>query len=193
MGLALNTIVANEQERIVGLLEHCATFCDELIVVDVGSTDQTMRRALDFGATVVKGPVSLVPEVARPLAAAHTRGDFILILDADETVAPFAVTALQVLDRSLWRSADLPRVNIVDGKDYTPGSLDRQLRWYARTEVTYQPDYHSRLIPHEPARCYAPDTPGWIVHTKTRDEQDHDDWREREIARRLSASMNNPR
>ena len=48
-------IVQNEQERLPAALDSVA-FCDEVIVVDGGSSDRTVEIARSAGATVIENP-----------------------------------------------------------------------------------------------------------------------------------------
>ena len=51
MKLSAVIITKNEEKNIKDCLE-CLRFCDELILIDAGSTDQTVSLAKAFGATV---------------------------------------------------------------------------------------------------------------------------------------------
>ena len=50
--IALVVIVKNEAERIVSLLTHHKGLVQEMIVLDTGSTDETVALARSAGATV---------------------------------------------------------------------------------------------------------------------------------------------
>jgi len=78
-------IVQNEQERLPAALASVA-FCDEVIVVDGGSSDATVQIAAAAGARVIENPW---PGFAaqRNLAIDAARTDWILEVDADERVS----------------------------------------------------------------------------------------------------------
>jgi hypothetical protein len=78
-------IVQNEQERLTATLESIA-FCDEMIVVDGGSTDRTVEIARAAGATVIE---NLWPGFAaqRNMGLDAATGEWILEIDADERVS----------------------------------------------------------------------------------------------------------
>lgn len=84
--LALCMIVKNEQQFLPYCLGSIYKFCDEIIVVDTGSTDRTIEIAEAFGAYIIKAPwkddFSLVRNIAQ--SAAHS--DWIIWLDGDEVV-----------------------------------------------------------------------------------------------------------
>jgi len=79
-------IVQNEQERLAAALDSVA-FCDEVIVVDGGSTDRTVEMARAAGAKVIENPW---PGFAaqRNVALDAATCDWILEIDADERVSP---------------------------------------------------------------------------------------------------------
>jgi hypothetical protein len=79
-------IVQNEQERLPAALESVA-FCDEIVVVDGGSSDRTVEIAREAGALVIESPW---PGYARQrnIAIDAAGGEWILEVDADERVSP---------------------------------------------------------------------------------------------------------
>lgn len=170
---ALNTVVYNEADRILGLLEHAARFCDELVVVDQDSTDGTADLARDFGATVVSDVHRGLPEPSRPLAAAHTKGEWILLLDADEEIFFHKVPELLALDQR-WDGAHLARATFVDGMRWPTGP-DRHLRYFRKGAVEYATELHhyNTLLPVR--ALYRSTRDPWILHVKSRAEQDVDD------------------
>jgi glycosyltransferase involved in cell wall biosynthesis len=82
-------IVKNE-ERVLGrCLASVRDVADEIVVVDTGSTDGTLDIAREFGATVLRHDFAGMDfSVARNLALDAARGDFALVLDADEALRP---------------------------------------------------------------------------------------------------------
>lgn len=178
--LALNTVVRNEAHRIVGLLEHAATFCDELVVVDQHSDDGTVDLALEFGAKVVLDRNYGFCEPSRPLALAMTRADWIVSLDADEVLSDLAITVLLNLSDE-YGAAKLPVLHLVDGEPITE-KLDAKIRYYHRDAVIFGDTLHSRIEVKPDVAVYAPQTPGWIIETKSRDEWEADHKRYAELS-----------
>ncbi len=50
--LSLSMIVRNEQERLEACLDSVKAFTDEMVIVDTGSTDNTIAIAKAAGARV---------------------------------------------------------------------------------------------------------------------------------------------
>ncbi|MFC0211093.1 glycosyltransferase [Paenibacillus chartarius] len=82
--ISLAVIVKNEQRHIAACLESVKPIVDEMVVVDTGSTDRTKEIAASMGAIVSDFPWSDDFAAARNAAIERTKGDWILVLDADE-------------------------------------------------------------------------------------------------------------
>jgi Glycosyl transferase family 2 len=79
-------IVRDEEQRVGAALASVA-FCDEIVVVDGGSTDRTVELARAAGARVIENPWPGFG-AQRNVAIDHATGDWILELDADERITP---------------------------------------------------------------------------------------------------------
>ena len=88
-------IVQDEQRRLPEALDS-VRFCDEIVVVDGGSRDDTVALARAAGATVIENPW---PGFARQrnVALAAAGGDWVLELDADERVSPHLRVSIEAL------------------------------------------------------------------------------------------------
>ena len=183
MSLALNTVVCNEEDRIVGLLGHASAFCDELVVVvDPGSEDGTYDLARDFGAKTLYHPThSDFCEPQRIYAAEHTHADWILLLDGDEYVALERLPELLALDRERYGAAKLPRLGLVDGIPIHD-QLDAHVRWFERGTVRYGTAPHTSIFYVAGTKqVFEPQTHGWIINAKTMYEQRLDEARSARI------------
>ncbi len=88
-------IVQDEHERLPAALASVA-FCDEVIVVDGGSTDDTVALAREAGAQVIESPWRGFA-IQRNVAIDAARGDWILEVDADERVSPALRSSIEAL------------------------------------------------------------------------------------------------
>jgi tetratricopeptide (TPR) repeat protein len=79
-------IVKNEEENLPRLLTSIKGLANEVIVVDTGSKDDTVRIAEEAGAKVCHFPWCDDFSAARNESLKHATKDFILWLDADDEV-----------------------------------------------------------------------------------------------------------
>ena len=92
-GLSACIITFNEADRIADCLSSLA-FCDEIVVVDSGSTDGTAERAAALGARVLTRPFDGYRR-QKDFAVQQARNDWVLCLDADERVTPDLRAAME--------------------------------------------------------------------------------------------------
>lgn len=94
------TIVTLDEERALPLLlASVREIADEIVVVDSGSRDRTRELAQAAGARVVTNPWPGFKE-QKAFALALATGDYVLNLDADESLDPDLASALRSeLDR----------------------------------------------------------------------------------------------
>lgn len=93
-------IVKNEALLLSRCLESIRSFVDEIIVVDTGSYDDTIEIASSYGARVYHFNWINDFSAARNESLRHAKGDWVLYIDADETVdAVNAAKIQQVITR----------------------------------------------------------------------------------------------
>lgn len=122
--LSVCLIARNEEKFLPQCLESVRGLADQIIVVDTGSTDRTIEIAKEHGAEVFHFTWCDDFSAARNVALEHARGDWVLMLDADEVLPPENHDRIRKLmnERSVmaWR---LPIVDVGredDGCSYVP-------------------------------------------------------------------------
>ncbi len=105
--LSAVVITLNEATRIESCLRALA-FCDDIVVVDSGSQDDTCALATALGARVVQQAwLGFGPQ--KQFAVEQARHDWVLCVDADEQVSPALaqaiVAALQAPQAQAYRFA----------------------------------------------------------------------------------------
>lgn len=85
--LSVCMIVRNEEAYLGACLSSIKQLADEIVVVDTGSDDRTIEIAHMFGARVYEYKWNDDFSAARNCSLAKAKGDWILILDADETIS----------------------------------------------------------------------------------------------------------
>lgn len=101
--LSATLIVRNEAAVLPRCLTSLAGLVDEVVVVDTGSTDDSLSIAAAHGARTFHHPWTGDFSAARNAALDQARGDWILYIDADECAAPLERHDLDttLVDRSL--------------------------------------------------------------------------------------------
>src|SRR3984957_6496973 len=89
------TIITLNEERNVARAIESLRCCDEILVVDSGSTDRTLELAARLGARVVETPWHGYAK-QKNFAAEQASHDWILSLDADEALS-------EALEGELWQ------------------------------------------------------------------------------------------
>ena len=82
--LSMAMMVRDEEAFLEGALMSAKLLCDELVVVDTGSTDRTVEIARDLGARVSFFPWCDDFSAARNETLRQARGQWVAVLDADE-------------------------------------------------------------------------------------------------------------
>lgn len=88
MSISVLILTLNEERNIEGCLESIS-WCDDVVVLDSGSTDRTRMIAEARGARVVQRPFDdYAAQRNFGLNEIRYRNDWVLMLDADERVTP---------------------------------------------------------------------------------------------------------
>ena len=77
-------IVKNEEHNLPRSLNSLKGQIDEIVIVDTGSTDNTIEVAKGYGAKVLESPWNNDFSTPRNMALDNATGDWIIFLDADE-------------------------------------------------------------------------------------------------------------
>ena len=85
MRISVTVITLNEERNIARCIDSVLSFADEIIVMDAGSTDNTVELCKERGVTVVFQPWLGYGAQKNKVNALAT-SEMILSLDADEAV-----------------------------------------------------------------------------------------------------------
>lgn len=132
--ISIIIITRNEEEMIEDCLKSAA-WVDELVILDTGSTDKTIKLAGNY-----KVKIFYAYSKERDFAAWHNQGkkvatgEWLFKLDADERITPELKKEIQEVigDNKSFNAYAIPRQNILLGKTMKFGG------WY--------PDYQIRLF-----------------------------------------------
>lgn len=143
MKISATIITLNEQDNLPRALQSLGC-CDEIVVVDSGSTDRTVEVARGFGARVIERDW---PGYARQknFAAEQASHDWILALDADECLSEELQRELAEIQRrgSGFDAYSCPRLAQYRGKwiRHSGWYPDRKVRFYDRRKARWVGGY----------------------------------------------------
>lgn len=147
--LSLCMIVKNEAENLPRCLASVRGVVDEIVVVDTGSTDDTVAVAERFGARVFPYAWNDDFSAARNEAVRHARGEWILALDADEALTREARRKLRALLADERYAAYLLNIRSplkdARGQAAVINAWPRLFR--NRPEIRYQGRVHEQISP----------------------------------------------
>jgi glycosyltransferase involved in cell wall biosynthesis len=144
-------LITKNEEDTLGEAIESVRFCDEIVVVDSGSTDRTEFIARERGARVIVNAPWPGFVAQRNVAVDAARHDWVLALDADERITASLRDEIQALRCSGFGAAGyrIPRAAFYLG------------RWIKATD--WWPDPQVRLFDRRRARWE-----GQLVHESVR-------------------------
>lgn len=140
----INTL--NEEKKIGRCLASLKGFANEIVVVDMMSTDKTVEIAKKYGAKVFKHKRIGYVEPARNFAISKAKHDWIIILDADEEVREgLKIFLKQEIKKPQADFYRIPRKNIIFGKwmKHSGWWPDYNIRFFKKNSVSWNEVIHS--------------------------------------------------
>jgi glycosyltransferase involved in cell wall biosynthesis len=131
--LSVYIMAQNEAKRIHRTLESVKDIADELVVIDGGSSDETVAICREYTDKVIIHPFEGYA-LQRTFALTQVTGDWILAIDADETLSPELHDAIP----SLLSADDVDAYDFSRRNYVRPGVWLQYGGWY--------PDYQRRLF-----------------------------------------------
>ena len=138
MKITANIITLNEEKNIKAVIENVQKVCDEVLVVDSLSSDETCKIAESLGAKVIKQKY-LGDGKQKAFGTPHAKNDWILSIDADERLDNDAIEAIKKLDLQNTKhdGFSFARKTFVGQAYIKLWYPDRVVRLYNRTKCGY--------------------------------------------------------
>jgi glycosyltransferase involved in cell wall biosynthesis len=143
ISIVINTF--NESKNLARCLQSLS-FADEIIVIDGGSSDETINIAKTFNCSIFTFPSRGFVEPARNFGIHKAQYEWIFIIDADEEVPTDLKKALlKYSDQSEIDYFRIPRKNIIFNKWIKHGNWwpDYQIRFFRKNYVIWKEEIHS--------------------------------------------------
>jgi len=147
--LSLAMIVRDESKFLEGCLASVRGIVEEIVVVDTGSTDDTVAIARRHGALVFRFPWCNDFSAARNASLDHCTREWILVLDADERFAAGQEKQL----RSCLAEAQAAAFSLLVRSPHTlEAGRSLQVMPYARlfrrnAQVRFEGTVHEQIVP----------------------------------------------
>lgn len=135
----------NEAANIADCLKSLR-FVDEIVVVDMESSDDTKKIAKDYTDRIFDHPAVGYVEPARNFAIKKAIGDWILIVDADERIPKsLASKLIEIAQEGKADFVRLPRKNLIFGQwiQHSRWWPDHNIRFFKKGSVEWQDEIHS--------------------------------------------------
>lgn len=149
MRLSVALATYNEEQNIRDCLESVANWCDEIIIVDGSSEDNTVNIARKLGAKVIISENVPMFHINKQKAISMAHGDWILQLDADERVgSKLRLEIDEVINRDDADGYWIPRKNYFLGRFLKKGGIypDYTLRLYKKGQARFpQKSVHEQV------------------------------------------------
>ena len=143
--ITLSMIVKNEEKYLRDCLTSVFGTVDDIVIVDTGSTDNTIDIAKEFGARIFHFPWINDFAAARNFALDQTDKGWILYLDADERLSPSSVKEFKKITSSFPSKAYHCKVISIEGKN-TPSPVMMYPRLFpARKAVRFIGKVHEQI------------------------------------------------
>jgi len=139
----------NEAKALKKCLQSVADIADEIIVVDMHSTDDSQEIAKKFSARVFPYRPMKVVEHARNFALSKAKGRWILLLDPDEYLGKsLKKELLKITKRTDVDFVKIARKNFIFGKWLRHGHMwpDYLIRFFKKNAVKWQKTIHSQPL-----------------------------------------------
>lgn len=153
--ISLCAIVKNEGVSLGRMLASVKPIVSEIIVIDTGSSDDSAHVAQQHGARVISHPWQNDFAEARNFSLSHATKPWILVLDADEELAPTSVDLMKSLISGDPRGLSLNRRHFCLATSPIAHELVTQADYgYERGARAYFTTHDIRLFPNNPALRY---------------------------------------
>lgn len=131
-------VLAKNESRLLKACLQCLGWCEEILLIDTGSTDKTAEIAESAGARVISFEHSSFARL-REEALKHVKTDWLIYIDADERVTPqLAKEIMHAAASSEVTALALKRKNIFYGQTMLFGGWQNDIltRAFRRTALS---------------------------------------------------------
>lgn len=145
-GISAIVIAHNQLELLEKCLHSLSTWVDQIVLVDLESTDDIQGLAARYKVDYVLHTKVAIVEEVRQESLKYATEEYVIFLDPDETITP---TLSQTLLSSLSDQPayiKIPRQNYVFGKwiEHSQWWPDYQIRLFKKSAMSWPTDLHAQ-------------------------------------------------
>ena len=147
--LAVLILTKNEEKNIADVIKNAQKCSSEIIIIDSGSTDNTVALAETSGARVVFRAWDNDFAAQRNFGLSQTEADWVLYLDADERLNSDLIAAIKEKIRNAeLKQYEILRKSVAFGHKFNYGVLrpDHVMRLFPRKKVEWVNKVHESPV-----------------------------------------------
>ncbi len=148
-------VTKNHAKYIKQCLLSVQNITDEIIIVDLGSNDGTIKIAESFGAKIFNYKWSNNISIHKNQAIKHAVGDWVLFIDAEEKLVLQDVTSINMFKSKLYK---LPKIYNAIVMQHHTHTIWHTARLFRRKNIQYHGVVHPqpKIIQAPPKTIYYP-------------------------------------
>ena len=173
LSLVINTL--NEERHLEDCLRSLDGCADEIVVVDMRSDDRTVEIARRYTDRILFHDRTGIVEPARQFAIDQARGEWVLLMDADERLTPDLARLVRhtIANGSAAVCYRIPRRNFIAGRWMTGTGWGTDVEWQPRLfrcgVVAWPCELHGAPIVRGPIENLAGSSEAVLLHYNYRD------------------------
>ncbi len=143
--ISLSMIVKNEEKHLCECLESVKGIVDEIVLVDTGSSDNTIKIAENFGARIFHFEWINDFAAARNYSLERCTGDWILYLDADERLSNRSVIELKNITNQKIKVGYYCQVRNIDHISDRPSAMSYVRLFPNNSKIKFDGAVHEQI------------------------------------------------
>lgn len=146
--ISVTIITLNEEDNLPRCLNSLLDIGDEIILVDSGSSDQTIEIAKSYNCKIFKRSFDNFAN-QKNFALSKTSSDWIFSIDADEVVTPELITEIkQAVQTDKFSAFLIPRRNFILGAEikHSRWSPDKHIWLWRKDRGRWIGEVHEEVV-----------------------------------------------
>lgn len=144
--LSLCMIVKNEEDYLEDCLKSVAGVVDEIVIVDTGSTDDTLNIARKYNANIFNFEWINDFSAARNYALSKTSCEWILYLDADERLSPESYEEIEKIKNNDIKAGYFCSVISFDEHNSKPNLIRYNRLFRNSSDIYFEGKIHEQIV-----------------------------------------------